>query len=524
MLVATLFIPAQMTIIPLFLIWKQVGWLNTLLPLIVPSWFGHAFYIFLMRQFVMTIPLELDDAARIDGCGVLRIYWNIIVPLSTPALATIAIFSFQSKWNQFFEPLIYISKRDIMPLAVGVRMFRSALIAPGGAATGHDQLESPARGDSGDGDTDHRRVLPRPAGVHPGHRGVGRKGIEPASTAGDLRRRTRVKYVTFGSTGVQVSEMCLGTMMFGERCDEAESDRILSASLDAGVTFVDTAAAYGKGLTEEIVGRIIKGKRDRIFLGTKVPQKTDSEWIKSSIDESLKRLQVEYVDLYMIHWPRPKMDVTDMMAGLNAVVKAGQGSVRRLLQLPGLAVRPLQRDRGSQQLGSAGLQPDPVQPARARSRGRGAAAGSSGQGRHHRLPAAFDGRARLASIALANRCPRTRAGQPTPDLEGGWSATATESASCLLSRPTAGCTPRRYPSHGSSSRRASRAPSSAQARSNQVQATVKAFDIDFTDDEYAQLTAMFDTAVKEESGGNFVGCGDPSTCSPERLTPRWALW
>jgi multiple sugar transport system permease protein len=135
-LVATLFIPSQMTIIPLFLIWKEVGWLNTLYPLIVPSWFGHAFFIFLMRQFVMTIPLELDDAARIDGCGTLRIYWNIVVPLSTPALATIAIFSFQAKWNQFFEPLIYISKRDIMPLAVGVRMFRSAMMAAGGGATG----------------------------------------------------------------------------------------------------------------------------------------------------------------------------------------------------------------------------------------------------------------------------------------------------------------------------------------------------------------------------------------------------
>jgi len=136
-LVATLFLPSQMTIIPLFLLWKQVGWLNTLLPLIVPSWFGHAFFIFLMRQFVMTIPLELDDAARIDGCGTFRIYWNIIVPLSKPALATIAIFSFQNKWNQFFEPLIYISKRDVMPLAVGVRMFRSALVTAGGGTSGN---------------------------------------------------------------------------------------------------------------------------------------------------------------------------------------------------------------------------------------------------------------------------------------------------------------------------------------------------------------------------------------------------
>jgi multiple sugar transport system permease protein len=131
-LVATLFLPSQVTIIPLFLMFKGVGWLDTLWPMIVPSWFGHAFYIFLMRQFIMTIPLELDDAARIDGCGTFRIYWNIILPLSRPALATIAIFAFQSKWNQFFEPLIYINKTEVMPLAVGVRMFRSAAAATGG--------------------------------------------------------------------------------------------------------------------------------------------------------------------------------------------------------------------------------------------------------------------------------------------------------------------------------------------------------------------------------------------------------
>jgi multiple sugar transport system permease protein len=134
LLIATMFLPAQVTIIPLFLLWRDLGWLNTLWPMIVPSWLGHALYIFLMRQFVLTIPHELDDAARIDGAGTFRIYWNIVVPLSAPALATIAIFSFQGKWNQFFEPLIYISKTEWLPLAVGVRMFRSALTAGGGTS------------------------------------------------------------------------------------------------------------------------------------------------------------------------------------------------------------------------------------------------------------------------------------------------------------------------------------------------------------------------------------------------------
>ena len=136
-LVATVFLPAQVTIIPLFLIFKQLGWLNTLLPMIVPSWFGHALYIFLIRQFIRTIPPELDDAARIDGCGPFRIYWNIILPLTAPALATIAIFSFQTKWNQFFEPLIYIQKTEVFPVAIGVRMFQSAAMLPGGGVSGN---------------------------------------------------------------------------------------------------------------------------------------------------------------------------------------------------------------------------------------------------------------------------------------------------------------------------------------------------------------------------------------------------
>lgn len=134
-LIATLFLPSQVTIIPLFLLFRQLGWIDTLLPLIIPSWFGHAFFIFLMRQFITTIPFELDDAARIDGCSTYRIYWNIIVPLSKPALATIAIFSFQNKWNQFFEPLIYISTKEKMPLAVGIRSFQSALTLPGGTTS-----------------------------------------------------------------------------------------------------------------------------------------------------------------------------------------------------------------------------------------------------------------------------------------------------------------------------------------------------------------------------------------------------
>ena len=102
-----------------------------------------------------------------------------------------------------------------------------------------------------------------------------------------------MKYVEFGKTGQQVSEMCLGTMMFGDRCDQAESDRILSAAVDAGTTFVDTAASYCDGRTEEIVGSIVKGKRDKLFITTKVTKCTDGAWVRESIDESLARLQMD---------------------------------------------------------------------------------------------------------------------------------------------------------------------------------------------------------------------------------------
>ena len=125
--IISMFLPYQVTIIPLYLMWGKIGWLNTLKPLIVPSFFGRAFFIFLMRQFVMSIPRELDDAARIDGCSTFGIYWRIILPLTAPALATIGIFAFQWKWNEFFLPLIYINTKEVYPLAVGLYFYRQAL-------------------------------------------------------------------------------------------------------------------------------------------------------------------------------------------------------------------------------------------------------------------------------------------------------------------------------------------------------------------------------------------------------------
>lgn len=133
-----------------------------------------------------------------------------------------------------------------------------------------------------------------------------------------------MKRVEFGNTGEKVSEMCLGTMMFGPRCSQTEADHILGLALDHGVNFIDTAAMYGGGQTEEILGQIIKGRRDRLFIGTKVNKGIDAPSILSGLDESLTRMQLDYVDLYMIHWPVEGMHVPEIMEALNQVVSAGK--------------------------------------------------------------------------------------------------------------------------------------------------------------------------------------------------------
>ncbi len=135
-----------------------------------------------------------------------------------------------------------------------------------------------------------------------------------------------MRYVPFGKTNVEVSEMCLGTMMFGERIDESRSIEIMHEAFDAGVNFFDTAAMYGGefGNTEEIVGKGIKGFRDKIFLSGKVHKGVDAKTIIESIDESLARLGTDYLDLYLIHWPRKGMRIGEIMEALDKVVKSGK--------------------------------------------------------------------------------------------------------------------------------------------------------------------------------------------------------
>ncbi len=122
---STLMLPTTITLIPKFIVFRNLGWIDTFLPLIVPYWLGGtAFYIFLIRQFFMTIPYDLDEAARIDGASNFRIYWNILIPLSQPVLAAVAIFSFIHHWNDFFEPLVYLQSTDNWTMAIGLQGFK----------------------------------------------------------------------------------------------------------------------------------------------------------------------------------------------------------------------------------------------------------------------------------------------------------------------------------------------------------------------------------------------------------------
>ena len=126
-MLATMMIPFPVVMVPLFVMFREVGWIGTFAPLWVPAWFGNAFSIFLLRQFFMTLPRELDDAARIDGCGHLRNFFYIILPLSKPALLVVALLHFMFVWNDFLGPLVFLTHRDQFTLALGLQLYLSKL-------------------------------------------------------------------------------------------------------------------------------------------------------------------------------------------------------------------------------------------------------------------------------------------------------------------------------------------------------------------------------------------------------------
>ena len=124
-IIATMMLPFQVTMVPLFVVFARLGWVDTFLPLFVPAFFGNAFFIFLLRQFFLTIPPELTDAARVDGCSEFGIYWRVVLPLAKPALATVGLFAFMNTWNDYVGPLIYLSDTSKYTLSLGLATFSS---------------------------------------------------------------------------------------------------------------------------------------------------------------------------------------------------------------------------------------------------------------------------------------------------------------------------------------------------------------------------------------------------------------
>lgn len=124
LVLSTMMLPSQVTLIPRYILFQKLEWIDSLRPLIVPAWFGSAFDIFLLRQFYMTIPRELDEAAILDGCDYFGILWRIVMPLAKPALVTVVAFSIVATWNDFMGPLIYLNSTNKVTVAVGLSLLR----------------------------------------------------------------------------------------------------------------------------------------------------------------------------------------------------------------------------------------------------------------------------------------------------------------------------------------------------------------------------------------------------------------
>jgi aryl-alcohol dehydrogenase-like predicted oxidoreductase len=310
-----------------------------------------------------------------------------------------------------------------------------------------------------------------------------------------------LKYVTFGNTGQRVSRMCLGTMMFGRRCDEAEAARIMDAALDAGVDNVDTAASYADGMTEEIVGRLLKGRRDRIFLGTKVTRTTEADWVLASIDESLRRMQLEYVDLYMIHWPRRHMNVEAMMEALDRTVRAGKTRFVGCSNFPAwllahcnaVAERngwaKLVCNQVNYSAAVRGVEVEVLPQALAENialttyspMAGGVLAGRYKVGQPIPTDSRASGDARMeARLAkLSDRLPRYEALAAEIGLPPGQLALAWVNHSPAVTSPIVGCSTRA-----------------------QVEETIPAFDVELTDEQYAAVNAIFEDEPPGTSSAN----------------------
>lgn len=310
--------------------------------------------------------------------------------------------------------------------------------------------------------------------------------------------------VQFGGTGQQVSEMCLGTMMFGDRCDEAESARILDAAMDAGVTFVDTAAMYCNGSTEEILGRILNGKRDRLFITTKVAKSTDGAWVRASLDESLARMQLDYVDLYLIHWPHPQMRLEEMMGALNDVVVQGKARYVGCSNFPAwllahcnaIAQRegwaPLVCNQVPYNLIERGIEVEVLPQA--------VAENIAIATYRPLLMGIFAGK-----YALDAALPTDSRGQTDARIAAWLDKFGDGLRRFNQFAADRGLHPAQVAVAWQRHARGVTTPIIGVSSERQLHASIAAFDVTLSADECAELTAMFDTEVKEEAGGAFPG-------------------
>lgn len=129
-LISTIILPEFVTIVPTYVVFERIGWIGTWLPLIVPHFFANAYNVFLLRQFFMTIPRELDEAAMIDGASPIRVLFSVILPQSIPALVAVGMFHFMWSWNDFFQPLLYLStERELQPISIGIQLYNARFFA-----------------------------------------------------------------------------------------------------------------------------------------------------------------------------------------------------------------------------------------------------------------------------------------------------------------------------------------------------------------------------------------------------------
>ncbi len=312
-----------------------------------------------------------------------------------------------------------------------------------------------------------------------------------------------MKQVEYAATGTMISGLCLGTMMFGDRCDQAESDRILTSAIDQGVTFVDTAAMYCDGETEAILGRILGARRNDLFLGTKVHKTTEGAWIRQSMDESLQRLQTDYVDLLMIHWPHTGMEIPGMMEALNDVVVQGKARYVGCCNFPAWLLahcNAVAQENGWAKLTCNQIPYNPIE--------RGVEVEVLPQAVAERIAVTV-----YRPLLMGVLAGKYQPGQPIPEDSRGYTdarvadwldrfgsgiVAFNEMAAARGLHPAQLAVAWICKSPGVTS------PISGVSSLGQLQASIDAMAVDLTDGEYAAIAAMFDSAVQEESGGNYA--------------------